>query len=139
MADLALEAVDGGGERVRSSRTSAAVDEMTSAVPSPVDEPSAVAPPASPSSPGTPAASPAASPSSGSPTVVQPSRAGSRASSAPRITRVVRVGRFWKVSVSAPAGKRVVLRMNGRVVASGAKKTFSVPVTRAKTARFSVS
>jgi len=38
-----LNVFDGGGERVRSSRTSAAVDEMTSAVPSPVDEPSAVA------------------------------------------------------------------------------------------------
>ncbi|MGA1362414.1 MAG: S8 family serine peptidase [Ilumatobacteraceae bacterium] len=137
-ASSSLNVFDGGGERVRSSRSTATVDEMTSAVPSPGDEPAVVAPPASP---GTPAASPAPAspPVAESPSTVRPVPSAATAPARPRITRVVRVGRFWKVTVSAPKGKRVVLRMNGRVVARGSKKVFSVPVTRTKTARFSVS
>ncbi|MFM7062795.1 MAG: S8 family peptidase, partial [Actinomycetes bacterium] len=135
-----LNVFDGGGERVRSNRTTAVADEMAAAVPVPAEEPAAAPSPApapAPSQNDTPAASPA--PSAGVPAPAEPVRAGTSGSGTPRITKVVRVGRFWKVTVSAPAGTRVVLRMNGRVVASGGKKVFSVPVTRSRSARFSVS
>jgi len=136
-ASSPLTVFDGGGERLRAARTQA-VDELTSAVPAPADEP-AVSPPASgtPSgtapTTGTPAAAPApvASPA--------PPQVGASTASGPRITKVVRRGGTWRVTVAAPAGRPVVLRMNGRVVATGRKTVFVVPAGRTRSARFSVS
>ena len=149
-ASSSMKVFDGGGERPRTARTQA-VDELSSAVPAPADEP-AVTPPVAgtPSgtapTAGTPAAAPAPLPApspspvaSPAPDRSAPDRVGATASPAPRVTNVVRRTGSWRVTVWAPAGRTVVLRMNGRVVATGKKFVFVVPAGRARSARFSVS
>ena len=58
---------------------------------------------------------------------------------AARIVNVKRTGKFFRVTVSAPAGTRVALFRNGVRVASGVKRVFIVPVGRLKAPRFAVS
>ena len=53
-----------------------------------------------------------------------------------RITNARIVGKKYRISVAAPAGSRVVLYRNGRIVASGKKSTFAVAVGRSRSATF---
>ncbi|MFM1790462.1 MAG: hypothetical protein RLZZ526_789, partial [Actinomycetota bacterium] len=97
-------------------------DELMSSAPSTgdgyesVDEP-AVAPPAAP-------------------VVAPPTKS---AVSRPAIAAVKRVGKNFRVTVSAPAGVRVKVYRNGVLVGSGVKRVFTVPVGRIKSPRFTVS
>ena len=49
-----------------------------------------------------------------------------------------RVGRFHRVVVSAPAGAKITLYRNGRVVATGSRAVFQVRATNAKNVKFHV-
>jgi TATA-box binding protein (TBP) (component of TFIID and TFIIIB) len=49
---------------------------------------------------------------------------------------VTKVGKKFRVVVSAPKGAMVKIFRNGKLVAKGAKSTFLVPSTTAKSVRF---
>lgn len=55
-----------------------------------------------------------------------------------RVRSVRRVGRFHRVVVSAPAGAKITLYRNGRVVATGTRSVFQVRATNAQNVRFHV-
>ena len=52
------------------------------------------------------------------------------------VTSVKKVGKKFRVVVSAPKGAMVKIFRNGKLVAKGAKSTFLVPSTTAKSVRF---
>jgi subtilisin family serine protease len=52
------------------------------------------------------------------------------------VTSVTKVGKKFRVVVSAPKGAMVKIFRNGKLVAKGAKSTFLVPSTTAKSVRF---
>ncbi|MEY4392521.1 MAG: hypothetical protein RLZZ544_1230, partial [Actinomycetota bacterium] len=123
-----------GSEVVAANSVEQAVDELTSSAPAGTDGYDAVDEPAAGKPSAAPAAAPAASPSAVSrPTVSRPTV------SRPTVTAVTRVGKNFRVSVSAAAGVRVKVYRNGVLVASGTKRVFTVPVGRVKSPRFTVS
>lgn len=66
--------------------------------------------------------------------VVAPPAVGSTATV--RVRSIKRVGRYFRVTVSAPRGAKVTLYRNGRKVASGTKKVYRVRATSTKKVRF---
>ena len=53
-----------------------------------------------------------------------------------RISNARVAGKTYRITVSAPAGSRVVLYRNGKIVASGKKSTFAVAIGRSRSATF---
>ena len=105
---------------------SGAGDELVAAAPD-LNEGPAVETPSAPSVPVAAPSVPAA-----------PTANSSQPSSIVRVTKVVRSGKNFRVSVAVPRGVTVSLYRNGTLVAKGSKRLFVVPTGGLKRARFTV-
>ena len=106
-------------------------DELVGHAPDTQEGPAVETPAAPVAAPARPVAAPSAPADGGSLTSTQPS-------SIVRVTKVVRAGKNFRVSVAVPRGVSVSLYRNGKLVAKGSKKLFVVPTGGLKKARFTV-
>ena len=112
-----------------SQSVAGANDELVGHAPDTLEGPAVETPsaPSAPAAPSAPSASPAA-----------PSAGSTQPSSIVRVTKVVRSGKNFRVSVAVPRGVSVSLYRNGKLVAQGSKRLFVVPTGGLKKARFTV-